>query len=387
MLCCFVLFNIIPKQLQNQPKHFKMVIRDITTVKQVDGFCRTNIYSILQQKQRWIVIPADRYAPARSEAELVLFQAAMKLIGCPSILTFFKTSSKEKRRTWARDFDGAIRNWFNREFPGRVHFTEIQEIQFSSTIAARLKKTGGEKTSDCATRECLQNYFTYAECGTTCDSHQECDNREVQVIGNSQWKDQMYTKVISKAFGVGLFAKRKLFAGEYLGFVAGEALDKKSYLARKNDTKLNSYIFGVLKPGSVVQAIDPMHFGNHTRFFNHHCAPNCIFEVWSVNNQFVVKFRVADGFKKDFNIQPGTELTVNYDWDCEAECYCTGKAFRHDFTGKRFSKKRLIELDELMEKENAKVNESRQAEKKKKKAEKTSKTSSKMSLRSSNQQQ
>lgn len=323
------------------------MFKNITRIDQVESFCNENIYEILQFTERWIVPPPRRDLPTRNEVERVLFEAALKLIKVDSVEVFFKKSSKERRRIWSRDFDGAIRNWLNREFPQRVHFTESEDILLNRAMMKKIKKNGGEETSSDAGYDCYINCLDFTECGPVCSEGSQCRNKEVQEIGNEHWRLQLYPKLINKEIGIGVFAKRKLAANEYLGFVTGEAMNKKTYLSLARNEKENTYLFGLSdEPSSIVWAINPKYYGNHTRLFNHNCESNCVFEVWTVKNQFFVKFRVGEN-----DVDAEKELTVNYCWDKGSECYCGSVLFRHYFNGKPIPIENLKKIDEAKEKE------------------------------------
>lgn len=141
--------------------------------------------------------------------------------------------------------------------------------------------TEGEPLTEEPTLDCSLNYLTYIECAR-CDG--ACGNREVQLEGKSQWRQKMRIEFINEGVGVGVVAAKKLLCNEYLGFTTGEALDTKEFERRRKDPLLNDYIFGVSTEvrHPVIRAIDPKVVGNHARFFNNSCSPNCCFEIWSV---------------------------------------------------------------------------------------------------------
>ena len=69
--------------------------------------------------------------------------------------------------------------------------------------------------------------------------------------------------------------------------------------------------------------IDASSRGNKTRFINHSCEPNCMFEKWQREGLPIIKV-VA---KQD--IAAGTELTVDYHWE-EFACLCNSSKCRYN---------------------------------------------------------
>ena len=68
--------------------------------------------------------------------------------------------------------------------------------------------------------------------------------------------------------------------------------------------------------------------GNFARFINHSCEPNCFTEPWMVNQDI----RVGIFAKKD--IQPGEELTFNYQLEQHGEAKTKVLSVIENFTGK-----------------------------------------------------
>ena len=72
--------------------------------------------------------------------------------------------------------------------------------------------------------------------------------------------------------GKGLFAKRAFRKNDFVGFYAGEIINRGEMTRRHGDTQGIRY---VMEYGA--EFIDATVVGNHTRFINHDCRPNCGF--------------------------------------------------------------------------------------------------------------
>ena len=82
--------------------------------------------------------------------------------------------------------------------------------------------------------------------------------------------------------GRGCFAAQALSAGMFLGFYAGELINNRQArerYVRGNRTEGSDYLFEYDKEDRIF--IDARVYGNHTRFVNHSCEPNCIYnKAW-----------------------------------------------------------------------------------------------------------
>lgn len=265
------------------------IVREITTIREVEPFCQQNIYEILQKLKRWI-------QPNKKECQVArkLFLAALVFSGAANEGNFFKMTSKAKREKWARNFDNAIRNWLDSKYPHRVHFTEAAQVIYNKRLATRLAKFGGEEWADEPTRDCILNRSLYMECSSSCVMGVKCDNRDIQkaMSGEIEWRKIVDVKYINPLVGVGAVAAQRLEPGQCLGYVTGEGLDLQEFEKR---SKESDYMFGVADEEKFfVWGIDPTKFGNHGRFFNNSCLPNCFFEVWTVDGYSAVKIRVHE---------------------------------------------------------------------------------------------
>ena len=106
--------------------------------------------------------------------------------------------------------------------------------------------------------------------------------------------------------GWGLRASDDISCGVFVGEYCGELIDENECKARvrnQNLTQNYNFYFCVLDRDRVIDASKK---GNHLRFINHSCEPNCQTQVWTVNgDQRVGVFALRD-------IEKNEELTFNY---------------------------------------------------------------------------
>ena len=74
--------------------------------------------------------------------------------------------------------------------------------------------------------------------------------------------------------------------------------------------------------------IDASSRGNKTRFINHSCEPNCIFEKWQREGLPIIKVVALQ------DINAGTEITVDCHWGPEFECFCNSSKCRYNSEGR-----------------------------------------------------
>jgi len=88
-------------------------------------------------------------------------------------------------------------------------------------------------------------------------------------------ENSFYLKSISK-LGLGLFAKHDIPKGECVGEYTGELITDKEAgkrLAKYERKNLSNYTYSTCTDSL---SIDAQRMGNHTRFINHSCEPNCV---------------------------------------------------------------------------------------------------------------
>lgn len=168
-------------------------------------------------------------------------------------------------------------------------------------------KTLNKNGQSCFDKSCI-NVATQTEC-VKCSSN--CRNRHftkqvalpLQVIQTNEK-------------GFGLVTKENLSSSDFVIEFVGELVNETDLLQRMKD--FDGHLLSMqLKDGTFIDATKK---GSISRFLNHSCDPNCRIEVWSVHK----KYRVGVFAIK--NIDSGTELTIDYDWEPSAKgltkCYC-----------------------------------------------------------------
>ena len=104
--------------------------------------------------------------------------------------------------------------------------------------------------------------------------------------------------------GMGAFALQRLRKGQRLAEYEGEHITQAEADRRYAEAGMrrhHTFLFNVDED----DVIDGKHAGNDSRFINHSCEPNC--EAWNVDGRiFIHTLR---------NIQPGTELTYDYQYE------------------------------------------------------------------------
>jgi SET domain-containing protein len=132
----------------------------------------------------------------------------------------------------------------------------------------------------------------------------------------------------SGVHGRGVFATRRLGAGEAIGTYRGRRL-AEAEVAGEWDHSL-TYVFG-LSDGSI---IDGSEGGNATRHLNHSCAPNCV--AWEVDGDDGRPQVVIEALR---DIDAGEELFIDYALDvgdadrADYACRCGAPACRGSMAG------------------------------------------------------
>ncbi|XP_069507600.1 histone-lysine N-methyltransferase, H3 lysine-36 specific isoform X2 [Ambystoma mexicanum] len=153
--------------------------------------------------------------------------------------------------------------------------------------------------------ECINRMLLY-ECNpSVCPAGEQCLN---QCFSMKQYPEVEVFRTASR--GWGLRCKIDLRKGEFVNEYVGELIDEEECRARirhaqENDVS-NFYMLTLDKD----RIIDAGPKGNHSRFMNHCCQPNCETQKWTVNGDTRVGlFALCD-------IQAETELTFNYNLEC-----------------------------------------------------------------------
>ncbi len=104
--------------------------------------------------------------------------------------------------------------------------------------------------------------------------------------------------------GMGAFATRRLRKGQRLAEYEGEHIDQAEADRRYAEAGMrrhHTFLFTLDED----EVIDGKRAGNDSRFINHSCEPNC--EAWIDGGRIFIH-----ALK---NIQPGTELTYDYQYE------------------------------------------------------------------------
>lgn len=254
------------------------------------SFCRDNLFLVLQRRSRWL------FPRSSIPVEQRLFEAYLQVRGIKSKENFFKRLSKKKQEQRLKAFDFSIAHWLRTRYPSYVPFVfsstiNYDGLQLTRAQAARQRLLGTPNGYETEVKfspfdHCHLNRLALLECGDKCDG--TCGNKESS--SDYRFEDFMELRYVDKDVGAGLYAIVDLPQGAYLGLVTGEALSATQNELREGGPN-QSYIFST-KPDSktVVVALDPKQYGNHTRFFNHSCEPNCQFETWLAEQKWVNKF-------------------------------------------------------------------------------------------------
>ncbi|XP_066151969.1 uncharacterized protein NSD isoform X2 [Euwallacea fornicatus] len=106
--------------------------------------------------------------------------------------------------------------------------------------------------------------------------------------------------------GWGLKALAPIKKGQFVIEYVGELIDSEEYqrrIKRMHEKKDENYYFMTVDSERMIDA-GPK--GNLSRFMNHSCDPNCVTQKWTVKGDTRV------GLFAKYDIEPGSELTFNY---------------------------------------------------------------------------
>ncbi|KAF6266782.1 hypothetical protein COO60DRAFT_1265640 [Scenedesmus sp. NREL 46B-D3] len=188
-------------------------------------------------------------------------------------------------------------------------------------------------------------------CGPNCINRMLCiECTEDFCPCENQCNNQMFTKkqyaklAVRRAGpkGFGLYAEEDVAAGQFLIEYIGEVLEEEEYIRRKQyyiQTGQRHYYFMNIGNGEV---IDACRKGNHARFINHSCEPNCETQKWMVRGELAI------GLYTLRRIKAGEELTFDYNFerygDKPMRCFCGSKKCRKFIGGTQESTANIVEL-------------------------------------------
>nr|XP_005992405.1 PREDICTED: histone-lysine N-methyltransferase, H3 lysine-36 and H4 lysine-20 specific isoform X1 [Latimeria chalumnae]XP_005992406.1 PREDICTED: histone-lysine N-methyltransferase, H3 lysine-36 and H4 lysine-20 specific isoform X1 [Latimeria chalumnae] len=153
--------------------------------------------------------------------------------------------------------------------------------------------------------ECINRMLMYECHPNVCPAGEGCQN---QCFTKRNYPHVEIFRTMGR--GWGLCSKVDLKKGEFVNEYVGELIDEEECRARikhaqENDIS-NFYMLTLDKD----RIIDAGPKGNHARFMNHSCQPNCETQKWTVNGDTRVGlFALCD-------IPAGSELTFNYNLEC-----------------------------------------------------------------------
>ncbi|XP_078508901.1 histone-lysine N-methyltransferase, H3 lysine-36 specific isoform X1 [Lissotriton helveticus] len=153
--------------------------------------------------------------------------------------------------------------------------------------------------------ECINRMLLYECHPSVCPAGEKCQN---QCFSKRQYPEVEVFRTASR--GWGLQCKVDLRKGEFVNEYVGELIDEEECRARirhAQDNDISNFYMLTLDKDRIIDA-GPK--GNHSRFMNHCCQPNCETQKWTVNGDTRVGlFALCD-------IQAETELTFNYNLEC-----------------------------------------------------------------------
>lgn len=101
-----------------------MGIKNISTLAEVDSFCRKNIYYILQRQYRWV------FPDSKAHVATELFRSYIKYAGFGTKASYYKRTSKATRLVLIRNFNNAIQVWLQKFGLVRRNFVDPEEITY-----------------------------------------------------------------------------------------------------------------------------------------------------------------------------------------------------------------------------------------------------------------
>ena len=172
------------------------------------------------------------------------------------------------------------------------------------------------------------------ELGVICDEESNCINRIMmeechpsvcpckELCCNQRFQKRAYPTLncfrTMNGKGWGLKSLQEIKIGTFVIEYVGELITMEEYVKRLERRVDNWYFMSL----DNARMIDGGRKGNLARFMNHSCDPNCVTQKWTVNGDTRV------GLFAIKNIDPGEELTFNYQFETdedgghEKECRC-----------------------------------------------------------------
>jgi histone-lysine N-methyltransferase SETD2 len=161
--------------------------------------------------------------------------------------------------------------------------------------------------------------MTQTECAPhRCSSLERCQNQVIQK------KAFPPTSVLLDAtFGRALQVNAEVQQGTKIVEYVGEYIGRSEYVKRKNDPKRESKFYTARVGSGGDLFVDASEYGNHSRFINHSCIPNCRLQTWYVDTK--PRLIVVANCK----LEKGTILSLSYmdaSWGIPCKCgACDGR--------------------------------------------------------------
>ena len=194
--------------------------------------------------------------------------------------------------------------------PVKIRTTTVDESSVCSCKATDPNPCGPD--SNC------MNRITYIECHpASCPALDKCQNQRFR---NFEYVNTEVFKSTNRGWGLRAMVdvKTDVFIGEYCGELIDRAECSRRVTQQNFSQNYNFYFCELDKD----RVIDASKKGNHLRFLNHSCEPNCTTQVWLVNGDFRVGvFTIRD-------IGANEELTFNYNFEALGKLMINNTTFR-----------------------------------------------------------
>ncbi|KAG7205791.1 hypothetical protein KM043_007736 [Ampulex compressa] len=189
----------------------------------------------------------------------------------------------------------------------------VKPVEVESIVAC---DCDAEWDNPCAPGTDCLNRILLVECSPgICPAGAKCNN---QAFVRRQYPAMEPFHTVGR--GWGLRSLEPIKAGQFVIEYVGEVIDEAEYkrrLHRKKELKNENFYFLTIDNNRMIDA-EPK--GNLSRFMNHSCSPNCETQKWTVNGDTRI------GLFALYDIEPGEELTFNYNLACDGEtrkpCLC-----------------------------------------------------------------
>lgn len=258
-----------------------------STLAEVDSFANFNLYQILQIESVWL---CDKSASLHDQQLLALysqwFWSGFKI--------WTRKFGARTRREQVRRFCSALRNWLGGRELLRYRFCHLEEMKYLDDRSRQTLKLRPHACKPECTWSLCPNVLDLRECDERCRSLRKCDNQFSAVPFD--WQSLMEVRYVNEQTGLGLFAKTALSKDAFIGEFLGESVTRSEFSVRKKDPLRHSYMMHVGGRGHY--GIDPTFYGNHTRFMNHSCRPNCIALTWLSRGQWKISFTLFEMFRR-----------------------------------------------------------------------------------------